>query len=74
MTHSGKWVGRTKMAWRAFYLGAILLIAGIIAVFMDKDGPALLLAGSGLISMVFGIDVGGKVIHDRDAKSKEPEK
>lgn len=61
MTHSGKWEDRSKMAWRSWYLGAAMLVAGTIAIFTEKDAAGLLLYGSGLITMIVGIMVAGKV-------------
>ena len=68
MTHSGKWEGRDKMAWRSWYLGAAMLIAGTIAIFTDKDAAGLFLYGSGLIASIIAIMVGGKVWHDKEKK------
>lgn len=63
--HSGKWEDRSRMAWRSWYLGAALLVAGTIAVFLDKDAAGLLLYGSGLIASIIGIMVAGKVVEKK---------
>lgn len=68
MSHSGNWTSRMLMAWASWGLGAFLILAGIIATFLGLDAGNLITTGAGMITLVVGIIVAGKVAQDTTKK------
>jgi len=60
VAHTGEWVGRDRMAWSSWVLGATSWIIGGIV-----ENSALITSGAALVSTVLLYMVGGKVLHDK---------
>lgn len=68
--HTGQWQGRDRMAWLTWWFGILLSLAGAVGLLMGKDSTGMLVInGCGLVTMVFGIKVAGKVQHDKNMKA-----
>lgn len=65
MTHTGKWEGRTKMAWWTWGVGASMVAIGSIGLFLGNDTSVLIISGTSLITGIVAIMVAGKVAHDK---------
>jgi len=65
MTHTGKWEGRTKMAWYTWGLGAAMVALGGVGLMMGKATETLVISGGGMVTGIVAIMVAGKVIHDK---------
>lgn len=68
MSHSGTWQGRTRMAWATWWLGSGMIIIDSIGYLMGRDAGAIAASGAGMVTLVVGIMVAGKVVHDKRPK------
>ena len=62
--HTGKWIGRNKMAWSTWSFSAMMMTSGMVAIFKGLDGQPMIDAGAILMGSIIAIMVGGKVVHD----------
>jgi len=44
-----------------------MVVSGGVGLFLDKSTEALILTGGGQITLIVGIMVAGKVVHDKGA-------
>lgn len=65
MAHSGKWEDRSRMAWQTWWLGAAMIAAGAVGLFIGAETITLIAAGATMVTGVVAIMVGGKVLHDK---------
>lgn len=63
--HTGKWQGRTKMAWATWWLGASMIGVGGLGLMLGKATETLVVSGSATVMGIVGIMVAGKVLHDK---------
>lgn len=53
------------MAWYTWSFGALMVVMGTIGLYNGKPTETLIMSGAGMITLVVGIMVAGKVAHDK---------
>lgn len=53
------------MAWSSWILGASMIAAGGVGLFMELETGSLIMSGATMVGTVIAVVVAGKVAHDK---------
>jgi len=70
MSHSGKWEGRTRMAWATWYVGGAMIAVDVIGYFLGRAPGGFSVSGTAMITMVVMAMIAGKVAHDKGSTNE----